>query len=323
MTRILLPLFLICLIFSASPARSEDKNALDYLPPDNFISGWEATGNEVFAHAEDLGYLLGASVDLLTEFNAVWYASETYSNFEKRMVIEIYEFDSAADAYGYYQLSNVNNIPAPTTPGVEVVRYGLPPDTQFDTIRSIGNSFLEGWKDRFYFRVKMEDNQFPDQLLNVAIYLLGSFPGSSIPPDIIGILPQDDLVVGTERFIHGPTGLSMLLGWSGDDIFGFDEYTWEAAGGEYRLGGGEYYLLVGVKYDEEGAADSAVESMQEHFQDDGWQTVIVPSMSSGAHPRAFQKDFCMAFWSHDNMLWLVWDVSSQEKLLDALHQQDS
>jgi hypothetical protein len=238
------------------------------------------------------------------------------------MVIEIYEFDSAADAYGYYQLSNVDFTPAPSSPGAAVLRYGLPPDPQFDTIRSIGNSFLEGWKDRFYFRVKMEDNQLPNELLDVAIYLLGSFPGSSIPPDIIGILPQDDLVVGTERFIHGPTGLKMLLGWSGDDIFGFDEYTWEAAGGEYRLGGGEYYLLVGVKYDEEGAADSVVERLQGYFQDHGWQTVIVPPMSFGAHTRAFHNESFAAFWSHDNRLWLIWDASNQEKLLDALNRQD-
>jgi len=322
MTKILLPLFLICLIFSASPARSEDKNALDYLPPDNFISGWEATGNEVFSHVGELGYLLGDDVDLLTEFNAIWYASETYSDFEKRLVIEIYEFDNVAGAYGYYQLANVNYIPEPTTPGVEVVRYGLPPQPQFDTIRTVGTSFLEGWKDRFYFRVRSEDSELPDQFLNVAIFLLGSLPGNAIPPDIIGILPRNDLVIGTERYVRGPVGLEILLDSVRGDIFGVNERTWEAAAGEYRLGGGEYYLLVGVKYDENGAADSAVESMQEHFQNDGWQTVIVPAMSSGAHPRAFQKDFCMAFWSHDNKLWLVWDVSSQEKLLDALHQQD-
>lgn len=315
--RLFLPV--LCVAFVSSALDAEELNALDYLPPDNFVAGWEAGGNEFFARPEQAGFMLGETLPLLQEFGAVWYATETYyAGSDDELTIEIIQFPSNSDAFGYYQLSPVRHIEKEPSPGITVVPYGLPPACEIDTIRRVGDRYLEGYRDRFFFRLTSGpgDNS-PITLLDEALYVLSSLPGTSLPADMVSLLPQNALVRGTERYIRGPVGLDLLLSWKGDDVFGFDEYSWKAVAGEYRLGGGKYCLLVIAEYDDETTAGAAAQKLQEYFQNDGWETVMVSPLRNGLHPRAFKNNRYAAFWPNRHRIWLLWDVPGMSELTSA------
>ncbi len=300
-------------------AEDEERNALDYLPPSNFVGGWEANENELLLHPNDAAFILGDDLPLLLEYDLVWLATETYGNYRDEITIEIYEFPSAGDAYGFYQLSPTPYAEKDDITGIVVQPYGLPPTPKIDTIRNVADQFLEGYKDRFYFRIIQEN--MSEDLYEIGVYMLARFPGSSGPADIIGVLPVDDRVMGTERYIRGPVGLDLLLQWNGDDVFGFDQFDWKAASAEYRLGGGEYYLLVVAEYEDADSRSSATELLQGYFQDHDWETVMLGPLENGAHPRGFSSETYAAFWPDGNHLVLLWDLTDAEALNAALSQQ--
>jgi len=313
-------LVLIFLAGVTAYADEDDLNALDYLPEDNFTSGWEATGNEMLLHPEETVYILDDAAFLAMEFDLVWYATETYSNFVDELTIEIFEFPTTGDAYGFYSLSPVPYIEPDQETGIVVEPYGLPPAPKIDTIRVVENEFLEGYKDRFYFRVHQEE--VPDSLLQVGLHMLANLPGYATPSEMIGILPANERVMGSERYIRGMVGLDLLMQWHGEDYLGFEEYDVRAVGAEYRLGSGEYYLYVMAEYEDTETAEGALLDLVEYFEYWNWDTVILPPMDSGPHPRGYSNEKFAAFWQNDNFIHLVWDVTDVSHLRTAVGQHD-
>ncbi|MFH1676097.1 MAG: hypothetical protein ABIC40_03645 [bacterium] len=313
-------LMVLSLLPSFAQAEDEGANALDYLPPSRFKAGWVASGNELFTDLRGAAFLLKGDIPLLREFGLRWYATETYTNFKGGITIEIFQFPSASDAFGYYALSPIPYIEPSPSPDIVVKPYDLPPPADIDSLRLISNEFIEGYKDKFYIRVKAENEDTRLDLMDVATYVLGSLPGMAIKADIVSVLPKDGLVMGTERYIKGPVGLNLLLSDLSieEDPFGFDSYSPEAAAGEYRLGGGEYFLLVVFKYKDTDSCTAVASALQGFFTDMDWQTLIVPPMESGYHPRAFSEESVSAFWPAGSNLWFCYDLTNAEKLVLAL-----
>jgi len=331
---IALPVTIVAACFFASPAVSDEQNALDYMPHDNFTAGWMATGDPMLASPRTIRYLLDNQL-LLMEYDPLWFAGQSYSSYQGEMTIDIVQFNSASDAFGYYQMP----------PGDSIAPYLTDPETEFDTIRKINNTYYDGYRDRFYFKIYGEDKDWTNTLLDVAIYLYGRLPGTPTPADMVSLLPPDDLVRGTERYIRGPLGLSLVMNESDDrlarsldshgvevgpslavggngDILDFKDYSYKAVAGEYRVSEGRYYLLLIAEYDDPETAGIVVDKMQEHFQNGNWRTVIVEPLRSGLHPQAFSKGKYIAFWADGSRVWLLWDLDNQRRLLEAIGQND-
>lgn len=319
MIKNLFPIALILVTITLPGWTQDENNAFDYLPESNFLGGWFATDNAILLHPSEAAYLVGSDYQLLREYNLVWYATETYSNFNDELTIELFEFDSGNDAYGFYSLSPIPYAETDPETGLVEDPYGVPPPTKIDTIRLIGTEFLEGHKGRFYFRIRQPD--YPETLIQAGTYLLMNLPGTAMPSDMVSILPADDRVMGTEKYFKGPIALDLLLQWNEDDVLGFDEYEWEAVAAEYRLGGGEYYLLVIARYDDTDTPTAISRRLLSYFQDYDFETIIAPPTSGGHHPRAFKNDFVIAFWPDGDKIWLFWDLTNEQALFTAIQNR--
>ncbi len=310
--------------FTVPATSQDDLNALDYIPPGYFLGGWQATGNELLSYPVNMGYLLSDDLPLLYEFDCIWYATETYESGNDQMIIEIFEFPSASDVFGFYSLSYIE----PPEPDAIVVmpNYQMPPPPQIDTVRHVtrgGTEWMEGYQDRFYFRITVQEEFLNQTGLHAGIYMLSNLPGQAIPANMVGILPGSDRIHGTERYIRGPVGLDLLIDTGGYDILGFDQYDYRGVVGQYRLGGGEYYLLFIAEYEDADTADAVADRLQGYFQDRDWETVMLGAMSDGTHPRGFSNEKHIAFWSVGDKLALLWDLSGLEELQSALGQMEN
>jgi hypothetical protein len=308
-----------------SPATfaQDEENALDYLPPSQFIPGWEKSDNEYFSHANGAGFMLGDILPLLYEYDLVWYATDTYFKGADEMRIEIFEFPSASDAFGFYSVSYISE-PDPADIYVEKP-YDMPPASTLDTIRRISgpeHDILEGYQDRFYFRIDTTEELLDVSGIRAGTYLIASLPGQADPAAMIGILPATNRVHGTERYIRGPVGLNQLIDIGGEDILGFNEFDYKAVAAMYRLGGGEYYLEIIAEYEDAEIAGTALNELAGWFSNRDWDTVMVAPLESGIHPRAFSGEFTVAMWSEGPRLTLLWDLSDMETLGNALNQAE-
>lgn len=323
MRKILFSAIAVIIIFSGPSVVAEDElNALDYIPPNQFISGWVAAGNEVFDRPENLGWLLGDGLFLLLEYEPVWFATESYERGADLMTVEIYQFENVSDAFGFYSVSNAAFVELNPGPNEVNKPYDPPPASEFDTIRIINGEYIEGFQDTFYFRIQVIEEELHDTGIRAGLYMQGRLPGASIPAPMTGILPADNRVRGSERYLKGELGLDLLTAWTGYDFLGFREYDWKAVAAEYRVSSGYYYLLMITEYDDNDTAGIAADRLQDYFEDQYWETVMVPPMANGIHPRAFENESFAAFWSKGNQLWLIWDCGSQSKLTDAITQHE-
>jgi len=315
-------LFLAAIPSTQSFAQEDESNALDFIPPSQFVSGWEASGHEILAPPMRATWLLADDLDLLLEFDLQWYATETYTQGEDEMVVEIFEFKSTSDAFGFYNLSYIE-LPDPEAIEVEPP-YGNPPLSNIETIRRVtynNSEYLEAYQDKYYVRVKTKSEYLTVSGTKAALWILGRIPGFPGKADLLGILPTDNLVVGTERYILGPVGLDRIMPTNGYDLFGNNEYDWKAAAAEYRIGSGEYYLMVGVEYDDTDTAEAMVGSVSDYFTDGRYEPVLVRPFESGIIPHGYSGDNYLVIWSDGNYLWLIWDASDLDSLLAALGQQ--
>jgi len=317
-------LFIILILIPISTilqAQEEDSNALDFIPPSQFVSGWIAESDEILARPEDAGWLVGEDAWLLEEYECKWIASENYTRGDDQMSVEIYEFPSASDAFGFYSVSYIE---PPDPEEIEVsAPYHSPPPAEIETIRQVTydeTQYLEAYKDRFYFRVIVSEDEFYQAGIRAALAVLSTLPGTAIPADMVSILPGDDLIRGTERYIRGPVGLSRVMGETGYDLFDFNTWDIKIAAGEYRAGESDFYFAVYAKFDESDGAETTALEMQDFFQDTDWETVMVGPLSCGIHPRVFQDEIYTAFWPNGESLVLLWDITDGEALSAALEE---
>jgi len=316
----------ILLLPSTSVAQDdrEDMNALDYIPPSQFVSGWQAEGDEILAHPEQAGWLIGNDIYLLAEYDCEWVATENYSRGADTMTVIIYEFPSASDAYGFYTVSYIE---PPDPEEIEIhPAYHTSPPPEIETIRRVtynDTEYLEAYQDKFYLRVIVAEEELNQTGLRASLAILGTFPGYAVPADMISILPGDNLIRETVRYIRGPAGLTRVVGDYGHELFDFR--TWEIgiAAGEYRAGESNYYLAIYAEFeDSDGAQTSALE-MQEFFQDIGWETIVYAPLECGIHPRVFadeMNDMYVAFWTDGEHLVLLWNMPDTGVLAIALEE---
>jgi len=322
----LLPILIILVLalpYSQAAAQDDELNALDYMPPSQFITGWAANGDEVIARPLNAAWLLGDDLELLLEFDLQWYATETYLQGLDEMVIEIFQFNSSSDAFGFYNLSYIE---PPDQDAVEVIPpYGSPPAANIETIRRVtygDEEFIEAYQDKFYFRIRSKEEYLNQSGIQAALWIIGRLPGFATQAGFLGILPYESRVVGTERYILGPVGLEKIMPTYGDDIFGNFEFPWSAAAAEYRAGGGEYYLLIGVEFDDSDTASAMRGSLMDYYsRGAGYEPLRLRPFASGTIPYGYHNENYIAIWSEGKNLWLIWDATDLDALLTAIDQQ--
>jgi hypothetical protein len=320
----LITTILLLPVASLAQDDQDERNALDYIPPSQFVAGWQAEGEEILAHPEQAGWLVGDDVYLLAEYDCVWVATENYSRGEDTMTVIIYEFPSASDAYGFYSVSYIE---PPDPEEIEVhPAYHTAPPAEIETIRRVtynDTEYLEAYQDRFYLRIIVAEDELNQSGLRAALAILGTLPGNAVPADMISILPGNNLIRGTERYIRGPVGLARIVGDYGYELFDFTTWDIKIAVGEYRAGESDYYLAVYAEFEDSDAAEESVLEMQDLFDDLGWETVIFAPLESGIHPRVFMdemNDMYAAFWQTGEHVVLLWDISDPEVLAAALEE---
>ena len=139
---------------------------------------------------------------------------------------------------------------------------------------------------------------------------------------MISNLPSTNLVFGTEKYLRGPVGLGRLTGLGDKDIMGLGDSSAKAVAGEYRVGSGQYYLLVIAEYKDANTANAAQDKLMQYFQDQQWQTVMMQPMAKGQHPRGFSQKKFTAFWVSGSQLYWIWDCDSQAQLNAAMGQNN-
>jgi hypothetical protein len=209
----------VCLVASRAVS------AQDFLPPDNFVSGWEKSGPSRTFIRQDLFNHIDGGAELYLEFGFEKLRLQAYTNGQAEISLEVYEMTSPAAALGIYLFQAGRESPWP-----EVKARNSSEDAQ-----------VAAMKGRFFVRVNnFEAAAVPDEATD----------------DPFRILPSDGRLSGTERLVRGPIGLQPYYTFGEGDILGLDGKIFGVLA-DYKAADGSAYTRLLVDYGDEAAAAAA------------------------------------------------------------------
>lgn len=207
------------------------------------VAGWRAVDDgEVYDTESIFAYIDGhAEVYLAYGMRRCLARRYTGPQGEADIVVDLFELDSAANAYGVFTHDRDG----------EAVDVG-----QGALLRPGWLSFWKGpWFGSIYAEGESEASLIAVNALAHAAADAISVEGEA--PDLVGELPADGLDPSSVRFLHTWEILNSALFVGGENIFSLSSET-DAVLGRYRREGGEGWLLL-VEYPDEATASVAEE----------------------------------------------------------------
>jgi hypothetical protein len=282
------------LLFFTLPALTfaqETEVKLNDLIPDSFEQ-WLPQG-------EDQNY------DRKTIFKYMNGAGEVYRSYdyrqmavryfelagEENVVVELYDMGNSHDAYGIF-LRNWQGGDA-----------GIGQNSEY------GAGYLVFWQDRFLVTVFTfaETDITKAAVLGIGKLIAQNIPKIGSKPEIIDLLPQDNLLENSIKYFHLYTDLNQHYFMADDNILFLSSET-EVVIAEYDLSDPAPLLII-IKYPDDNSAKAAALNFRKYFLPD-----------TDSNVSEMSKDIWVAADRQDNYLIIVMETTDAKMPLDYIQQ---
>jgi hypothetical protein len=245
----LIPVAALCVSLAGCGDGGGRSELAQLLPDPAAVAGVGDIG-EVIEYEEDTLYdFLNGGAELYFDYGIVTIASTEYSTAAGTGIeVSVYDMNAPAGAFGIY--SNVRYTGADF---VSVGNEGM-----------LSASSLDFWKGRYYCRLVTFDMEPETQaaMLGLGKALAANIKEAGSPPDVVGLLPRDDMVARSEKYFTRPIALNNIRYVSSDNILNLGEGT-RGAAAQYSREGSTFTLIL-IEYGTEGEARAGLDSFREH-----------------------------------------------------------
>jgi hypothetical protein len=225
----------------------EGRSDLSDLLPDS-VGGWEIGRADQIYTRENLYDYIDGGAELYLSYGFKRALSRVYGlPEESEMIVDIFEMDSPQNAFGVFAHSR------------ETI------ETDFGQGSQHAPGFLTFWKDTYLVTVlaSPETPKSKEAIVQVAASIDLAIVSEGPLPEILILLPQEDLVEASIRYFHHHVWMNAHYFVSDDNILNIDNTT-EALLAKY--GGRERgHLLLLVQYPREEDAQAAYEQFISRF----------------------------------------------------------
>lgn len=200
-------LFLALHCFLHIPA-GYSANLGDLMPDPSLTWPWSTNGQVRFYVGDRLYHYINGGAEVYYEYGFIRVAVQEYMNGSQSMVVEIYEMETSAGAFGIYSLNRDDSRPA-----IEIGDDG--------TLYDYSVSF---WQDRFYINVMAytADHLGRTDLQKIARSISQKIGSRGTVPDLVSFLPVGNLNPRSVGYIMGRLGLNSYYYVSAENIFNLD-----------------------------------------------------------------------------------------------------
>ncbi len=228
---------------------SHPQSGQDLFPDRDAVPGWEPVDSAQVFDRENLYDLVNGQADSYFVYGFERVHVQTYESAAGGQVrVEIWQMDTAANAYGLYTM----------------LRSGEPV--------SVGNSGdadpgrrVDFWQDQAFVRVFSLAPEDAATLEAFAVHVSGTLPSGGQRPALIEHLPQEGCVKGSEVYFHEETSIQDRLWLGGQNILSLGPET-DGVLAQYLIGDVTAWLLL-IEYPGEAAARAALEALTAHSLD--------------------------------------------------------
>ncbi len=226
-------LCLVLTFFLKSPAHphSGKTTLLSFLPDSSLSKEWIKQGQPQAYKGEDLFLYINGGAEIYHEYHFIQVVVQDYkSNNGNTLVVEIFEMQSPADAYGMFTFKS----------SLEGKSLEIGEQARLESY------YLNFWKGKYLVTITgfNENKKTLDGLLDMAKATAFRINGShhAEKPAIVDLLPKEDLILSSIKYYRGPLGLFNCYAFSERDVFN----TKEGIRASYETG----YDLYIIQYTE-------------------------------------------------------------------------
>ena len=202
------------------------------LPKSNFSPGWHRAEKTLTFQKQALFNYINGGAELFHEFGFEKLIVQNYQKLSAELVLEIYQLESPAAALGIYLMKRGKETPFKNIPA-----------------RNSGNRFQSTFvKNNYFIQINNfsgEEKIVPD-MAKLANALLTNIPESD-SVKLLQLLPEQNLIKGSEILFRGPYALDPVFTFGDGDIFQLGGKIFGMAG-DYKLGEKSSYTLLLIPY---------------------------------------------------------------------------
>jgi len=247
----ILPVFLVFLLFSSCKQQSTSStpDLSLYLPASGEIEGWDRERDLLSYMGEDLFSYINGGAEIYHEYGFEQVVVQDYNKTNERCLsVEIYEMTDPAAAYGIYSFKKSPE--------------GFPWDRAHEG--RLEGYYLNFWKGLYLVTITGfdEEEETIDGIKSIAETIATKLPAAQDiqKPRLMSLLPQIDLVPGSEKYFKGSLGLFNSYPFSQQDIFNIKE----GARGAYTEG----YSIYVIQYSDPQESRKRLKGIEEYLARD-------------------------------------------------------
>ncbi len=238
------------LICFSNPNSVSATNSLIELIPDA-EGGWiKSEATEIYNRKTLFDYIDGgAELYLAYDFQQLVvqrYLPELKDTLkEKSIMIEIWQMNSSADAYGIFSFDLEGE-------SVKIGQRGIYSD-----------GLLRFWKDKFFVRILGLGKDLKEIILKLGNKIDRKIKKEGKLPQLVSKIPSDSLIPGSVHFFHKQIILKNLYFFSDQDILNLNEKT-DCVLADFTLGKDSLKLLL-IQYPDTIKAQEAQENLKKFY----------------------------------------------------------
>ena len=232
-------------ILTAGCTQTPSFQLAETLPGPDAIAGWSVSGKAQTFNRETLFDYINGSSEYFFTYTFEEVAVQRYGKSDGLALhAEVWQLAVPEDAYGLFTGRT----------GGEALALGSANEAALDT-----GSRLLFWQDRFYVNLVALTTVSDDDLRQFAEFISKALPTGGGKPAILGRLPAEGLIPGSEKFFHMELAIQDRLWLGGENLLGLGTDT-DAVFAVYQLDGAEWQLLL-VEYPDSARAEAGSQAL--------------------------------------------------------------
>lgn len=229
----------ITILTTHAPAQDEKMPSLNDLVPME-AEGWKASekGN-LYDKLGIFHYMDGAGEVYLSYAYRELFVRELAKEGEEPITIELFDMGNSYDAFGVFTRGRIGG------------KAGIGQGSAYDT------GYLLFWKDRYFASIYTfkENEASKKAILEIGAAIAGNIHKKGPLPNMVGLLPEKNLVKDSVRYFHKHTCLNHHYFLSDENFLDLDSET-EATLADYKHGD-DSALLLTIRYPDDKRALAA------------------------------------------------------------------
>jgi len=259
------------------------------LPDNAAIDGWEKSGAQMTFYKNDLYGHINGGAELFLEFGFDSLLVQDYNSGGALLSLEVYCMETTESALGIYLMKCGKETSSP----------------EIESRNSANKYQVLAVKDKFYIQLNnFKGSKEAEKVMPVFLNAILSNISGKNTPGLIKLLPEENMVPGSEKIIRGQYALQPIFTFGDGDVLQLEGKIFAVAA-DYKPDGNDLYTQLIIPYSDNERAKFVFENVKENLDP---YLIVLEQKEDGLVFQDYQKKYGK-ITVNDDIIYIMINVS--------------